>query len=182
MTPKTKNRIRMYQEFDTDPGTNTDMDTETDNVIDTDTITGTDTLTNADTVAERDPNVPLGCSGPIDFPDAVLNEEVREAIDKPTRDIFFDDVDDLVELHLQNRNISNQALILQVWGRLEEAMELHKKQEALCVELGNKIFLQASYNNQALILKDWGRLEEAMALQKKQETLCVELGNKVGLQ
>ena len=32
----------------------------------------------------------------------------------------------------------NQALILQDWGRLEEAFELHKKQETLCLELGNK--------------------------------------------
>ena len=32
----------------------------------------------------------------------------------------------------------NQALILTDWGRLEEALELHKKQEAICLELGNK--------------------------------------------
>ena len=28
----------------------------------------------------------------------------------------------------------NQALILQAWGRLEETLALHKKQEALCLE------------------------------------------------
>ncbi len=75
----------------------------------------------------------------------------------------------------------NQALILQAWGRLEEALALLKKQEALCVELGNKDGLSISYGNQALILKAWGRLEEAMALHKKEEALCVELGNKDGL-
>ena len=32
----------------------------------------------------------------------------------------------------------NQALILQAWGRLEEALALHKKEEAICLELGNK--------------------------------------------
>jgi hypothetical protein len=32
---------------------------------------------------------------------------------------------------------AKQALILQAWGRLEEAFELLKKQEALCLELAN---------------------------------------------
>ena len=57
-------------------------------------------------------------------------------------------------------------------------MALHKKEEALCLEFGNKDSLQASYGNQALILKDWSRLEETMALLKKQEALCLELGNR----
>ena len=60
-------------------------------------------------------------------------------------------------------------------------MELHKKQEALCLELGNKNGLQASYDNQAMILQDWGRLEEAFELLKKEEALCLELGNRSGL-
>jgi tetratricopeptide (TPR) repeat protein len=72
-------------------------------------------------------------------------------------------------------------LILQDWGRLEEALALHKKQEGICLELGNKDSLQRSYGNQALILKDWGRLEEALALHKKEEDICLELGNKSGL-
>ena len=75
----------------------------------------------------------------------------------------------------------NQALILADWGRLEEALELHKKQEAICLELGNKDGLGASYGNQALILKAWGRLEEAMTLHKKKEAICLELGNKSSL-
>src|SRR5271157_4896434 len=75
-----------------------------------------------------------------------------------------------------------QALILRRWGRLEEAMALHKKGEAICLELGNKDSLQGSYGNQAVILKAWGRLEEAMALHKKQEAICLELGNKDSLQ
>jgi Transposase len=53
----------------------------------------------------------------------------------------------------------NQAVILQAWGRLEEALALLKKEEALCLELGNKDGLQASYGNQALILRAWGQLE-----------------------
>ncbi len=58
---------------------------------------------------------------------------------------------------------------------------MHKKEEAICLELGNKDGLQASYGNQALILKAWGRLEEALVLHKKKEAICLELGNKRGL-
>jgi tetratricopeptide (TPR) repeat protein len=75
-----------------------------------------------------------------------------------------------------------QGLILQAWGRLEEALALLKKQEAICEELGNKDDLQVSYGNQALILHHWGRLEEALALHKKEEAICKELGNKDDLQ
>ena len=54
------------------------------------------------------------------------------------------------------RSYGNQALILKAWGRLDEALALHKKQEAICLELGNKDSLQISYGNQALILKAGG--------------------------
>ena len=47
-------------------------------------------------------------------------------------------------------------MILQAWGRLEEAMALLKKQEAICLELGDQAGLQWSYGNQALILQDLG--------------------------
>ena len=76
----------------------------------------------------------------------------------------------------------NQALILSYWGRLDEAMGLHRKEEAICEELGNRDSLQRSYGNQALILKAWGRLDEAMELHRKEEAICEELGNKDGLQ
>jgi tetratricopeptide (TPR) repeat protein len=76
----------------------------------------------------------------------------------------------------------NQALILKAWGRLDEAMVLHKKEELICLELGNKDGLQKSYCNQAMILRAWGRLEEAMALLEKQEAICIELSNKDSLQ
>jgi tetratricopeptide (TPR) repeat protein len=76
----------------------------------------------------------------------------------------------------------NQALILQTWGRLEEAMELHKKEEAICAELGDQDSLHTSYGNQALILKEWGRLQEAMELLKKQEAIGAELGSHESLQ
>ena len=50
----------------------------------------------------------------------------------------------------------NQALILQTWGRLDEAMALLKKQEAICLELGTRMVCKLSYGNQALILQDSG--------------------------
>jgi hypothetical protein len=53
--------------------------------------------------------------------------------------------------------------------------------EALCLELGNKDGLQASYGNQALIVKAWGWLEEALELHKKKEALCIEVGNRSSL-
>ena len=80
------------------------------------------------------------------------------------------------------RNYGNQAIILKAWGRLDEAMALHKKEEQICLELGNRDSLQRSYGNQAVILEVWGRLEEAMALHKKKEEICLELGNKMDLQ
>ncbi len=80
------------------------------------------------------------------------------------------------------RSYGNQALILTDWGQLEEAVDLHKKEEAICEELGDKNGLQASYGNQAGVLLRWERYEEALTLYKKQETICEELGSKDSLQ
>jgi tetratricopeptide (TPR) repeat protein len=80
------------------------------------------------------------------------------------------------------RIYGNQALILRRWGRLEEAMELHKRQEEICEELGDRAGLQASYGSQALIWQAWGQLAEAMDLLKRQEKICEELGDRAGLQ
>jgi hypothetical protein len=43
------------------------------------------------------------------------------------------------------RSYGNQALILQAWGRLEDAMALFKKQETLCLEGGNRSMLAHCY-------------------------------------
>lgn len=67
-------------------------------------------------------------------------------------------------------------------GGLKSALPILQQEEALCLKLGNKNALQASYGNQALILSARGSLEEAMAMLKKKEALCLELGNKNGLQ
>ena len=73
------------------------------------------------------------------------------------------------------------AVMLQAWSHLEEAMELHKKEQAICEELGDKDDLRAWYGNQALILQDWGRFEEAMVFLKEKEAICQELGRKESL-
>jgi len=75
-----------------------------------------------------------------------------------------------------------EALILRRWGRVQEALALHKQEEAICEELGDKDGLQRSYGDQALILRLGGRLNEALALHEKEEAICLELGNKDGLQ
>jgi len=47
----------------------------------------------------------------------------------------------------------NQAVILQDWGRLEEALALLKKEEALCLELGNRSGLAYCYWNLGLLAR-----------------------------
>ena len=48
----------------------------------------------------------------------------------------------------------NQAGILQDWGRLEEALALHKKEEALCLELGIPRGLAYCYWNWGLLARE----------------------------
>jgi tetratricopeptide (TPR) repeat protein len=60
-------------------------------------------------------------------------------------------------------------------------MDLHKKEEKICEELGDRAGLARSYGNQAVILSDWGKLKEAMDLHKKQEKISEELGDRAGL-
>jgi hypothetical protein len=62
-------------------------------------------------------------------------------------------------------------LILQAWGRLEEAMALLKKQEAICLELGNQENLAICYGNWGLVAREHHdsetereKLERALAL------------------
>jgi tetratricopeptide (TPR) repeat protein len=98
------------------------------------------------------------------------------------QELFFSGRDDYEAKNVRQASYGNQALILKDWGRLEEALALHKKKEALCLELGNKASLAISFGNQALILTALGRLEEALALHKKEEALCLKLGDKGGVQ
>jgi tetratricopeptide (TPR) repeat protein len=107
--------------------------------------------------------------------DAGLRIEIR-------RERFWSGPDDAEAKQGLERSFGNQALILRSWGRLGDALALHKREEALCLELGDDEGLQYSYGNQALVLKAQGRLEEAMTLLKSQEGLCLKLGDDDGLQ
>ena len=74
-----------------------------------------------------------------------------------------------------------RALILSDRGQLEEALELHKKEETICKQLGDRAGLSRTYGNQALILSDRGQLEEALELHKKEEKIKEQLGDRAGL-
>lgn len=79
------------------------------------------------------------------------------------------------------RSWGNRALILRAWGRLDEAMALHKKEEEALAALGDREGVGRSWGNQALVLQAWGRLDEAMALHKKEEEVCAAFGDTAGL-
>ena len=64
------------------------------------------------------------------------------------------------------QNYGNQALILQDWGKLDEAMALHKKEEALCLELGLRSSLAYCYWSWGLLAREQeNQLEEGEKLQ-----------------
>ncbi len=63
--------------------------------------------------------------------------------------------------------LGNQAGILTAWGRLDEAMALLKKQEAICEELGDRAGLARSLTNQALIHAAQRDLDEACRLKRE---------------
>ncbi|MCU0340495.1 MAG: hypothetical protein MUE30_11480, partial [Spirosomaceae bacterium] len=67
------------------------------------------------------------------------------------------------------------------WGKLIEAIELFRKQEAICAALGHQKGLAQSYIHQALILAQLGKSKEAMSLYKKSEGVLERIGSKDGL-
>ena len=80
------------------------------------------------------------------------------------------------------RSYGNQARILQEWGRLEEAMALHKKKEAICLELGSKAGLQRRLRQPGADPEGVGAAGGgAGAARKSKKRICMELGNKDGL-
>jgi len=60
-------------------------------------------------------------------------------------------------------------------------MAMYKKEEAICLELGDKDGLSRSCGNQAMILMQLGNLHEAQELLEKAEAICVELQARSGL-
>jgi tetratricopeptide (TPR) repeat protein len=73
------------------------------------------------------------------------------------------------------RTYGNQALILKAWGRLEEAMALHKKQEALCLELGLKSSLGYCYWGWGLLAREMGD----MVTFKEKLNIAVQIFDKL---
>ena len=90
--------------------------------------------------------------------------------------------DDRQGKYARMASFGNQALILENWGRPQEALALLKEVEAIARDLGDKDSLQNVYGNAAVILKNLGRLEDALALLKAQQAICRELGNQNSLQ
>lgn len=91
------------------------------------------------------------------------------------RDCFSQD-QDVVAMAL-----GNQALVLKSWEQLDEAMNLHKKEEVIYESLEDRANLSECYGNQALILAKKGQLDEAMDLHKKEEAICRDFGDRAGL-
>jgi len=73
------------------------------------------------------------------------------------------------------------ACLYQLLGDLDRAMALHKEEERLCRQSGNRDGLQRTLGNQALILHDRGDLDGAMVLHKEKERICRQLGSVEGL-
>ena len=66
-------------------------------------------------------------------------------------------------------------------GKLDQAMELLKEEEALCRETGNEEDLQACLGNQALIHQSQGAIEKALELYREKEAICRACGSIDGL-
>lgn len=67
---------------------------------------------------------------------------------------FWKEIEDPDAKDNLQRTYGNQALILQAWGQLEDAMALLKKQEALCIELGLKSSLGYCYWSWGLLARE----------------------------
>jgi hypothetical protein len=77
--------------------------------------------------------------------------------------------------------LGNQAQILHIQGKSQEAMAMHKEKERICREMGNLDGIQESLGDQALILQKWGKLDESMNLLMEKEKICLQLNNARGL-
>ncbi|MCI0471810.1 MAG: hypothetical protein L0Y73_09140, partial [Candidatus Aminicenantes bacterium] len=60
-----------------------------------------------------------------------------------------------------------QALILQAWGKLDEALSLHKKEESICEELGDRAGLAICWWNQGIIYGQQGDRAKQIELWQK---------------
>ncbi|WP_321508186.1 tetratricopeptide repeat protein [uncultured Methanoregula sp.] len=80
-------------------------------------------------------------------------------------------------------SLGNQAGMLRLLARFNEAMELLREQEQICRETGNRAGLCRSLGSQATILsRVWAKPDEAIALHKEEERICRETGDRPALQ
>ncbi len=61
----------------------------------------------SDEDTDAEPNTPEECRGAIDFPDARLMAVVRDEIAKPTGDLFYDDIRQIVDLSAHHMEITD---------------------------------------------------------------------------
>ena len=73
------------------------------------------------------------------------------------------------------RSYGNQALILQAWGRLDEALALLKKEEAICEELGLRRDLAYCHWSMADLARERGDIPEARKLANDAVAIFSEL-------
>ncbi len=76
-----------------------------------------------------------------------------------------------------------QANFLKERGQLNEALQLHREEEAICRQLDDsgKADLQVALNNQAGVLAELGRYHEAIDKHCEEARICRELGEQHGL-
>jgi tetratricopeptide (TPR) repeat protein len=70
----------------------------------------------------------------------------------------------------------NQALILNAWGKLTEAMDLHKKEEKIKEELGDRAGLARTWWNQGLIYNQKRNYKKQIQLWQKSIQTNKEIG------
>lgn len=72
---------------------------------------------------------------------------------------------------------THQALILRAWGKLDKAMELHKKQEKICEELGDRAGLAGCWWNQGSLYGEMNDLKKNIELWQK----SIEMNKSIGI-
>ena len=81
------------------------------------------------------------------------------------------------DLEVIEANYGNQAIFHYLWGNLDKAMALRKKEEAMAIARRDEAGLSRCYGNQAVILNDLGKSGEAYQYLKRKEEICRRNGD-----
>ena len=79
------------------------------------------------------------------------------------------------------RNYERRAWLLVTLQRLEEALELLRRQEAILIEIGDSENAAGARRDQAEILRGLGRHAEALTLLERYEAACIASGDTDGV-